>query len=77
MFARNIFVLCVASSLAAFAADYQPPQKDLGFPIYKNKPAGKQLAGQHAPASTPALSPEEAQTKFTLPEGFEIRLFAS
>ncbi len=77
MFARNFFVLYVASSVAALAADYTPPQKDLGFPIYKNKPAGKQLAGQHAPASTPALSPEEAQKKFTLPEGFEIRLFAS
>ncbi len=39
--------------------------------------AGRQLTGQHAPASTPALSPADAQKKFTLPEGFEIRLFAS
>ena len=39
--------------------------------------AGKQLSGQHAPATTPPLSPAEAQTKFTLPEGFEARLFAS
>jgi putative membrane-bound dehydrogenase-like protein len=39
--------------------------------------AGKQLTGQHAPATTPALTPEEAQKKFTLPPGFEIRPFAS
>ena len=39
--------------------------------------AGKQLSGQHAPATTPPLSPAEAQKKFTLPEGFEARLFAS
>ena len=38
---------------------------------------GKQLSGQWAPANTPALSPEEAQKKFTVPEGFEMRLFAS
>jgi putative membrane-bound dehydrogenase-like protein len=39
--------------------------------------AGRQLTGQHAPAKTPALSPADAQKKFTIPEGFEIRLFAS
>ena len=41
------------------------------------RPAGRQLTGQHAPAATPALSPAEARKKFTLPPGFEIRLFAS
>ena len=39
--------------------------------------AGRQLTGQHAPASTPPLSPAEAQKKFTVPEGFEVRLFAA
>ena len=39
--------------------------------------AGKQLTGQHAPAATPALSPAEAQKKFVVPEGFEVRLFAA
>jgi putative membrane-bound dehydrogenase-like protein len=39
--------------------------------------SGKQLSGQWAPAMTPALSPEEAQKKFTVPEGFEVRLFAA
>ena len=80
----NLFrsaALALASSLAlattASAADYKPPQKNLGFPTYKNAPPGKQMSGQHAPATTPALSPEEAQKKFTLPPGFEIRLFAS
>jgi putative membrane-bound dehydrogenase-like protein len=38
---------------------------------------GRQLTGQHAPAMTPALSPEAAQKKFTVPQGFEVRLFAS
>src|SRR6187549_635932 len=39
--------------------------------------AGKQLTGQYAPASTPALAPAEAQKKFVVPEGFEVRLFAA
>ncbi|MDB6036303.1 MAG: rane-bound dehydrogenase domain protein [Verrucomicrobiales bacterium] len=39
--------------------------------------AGRQLTGQHAPATTPALSPADAQRKFSLPDGFEIRLFAA
>lgn len=47
------------------------------FPIYTNKPPGRQLSGAHAPATTPALPPEEAQKRFTLPNGFEIRLFAA
>src|ERR1043166_2244060 len=60
------------------AADYVPRKSgSFDFPVYTNKPSGKQLSGQHAPATTPALSPEEARKKFTLPEGFEIRLFAS
>ncbi|MFM8471625.1 MAG: PVC-type heme-binding CxxCH protein [Limisphaerales bacterium] len=73
--------LALATSLVFTAtlpdADYKVPQKNLGFPTYKNAPPGKQMSGQHAPATTPALSPEEAQAKFTLPPGFEIRLFAS
>ena len=47
------------------------------FPVYTNKPPGKQLSGQHAAASTPALSPAEAQQRFKAPPGFEVRLFAS
>ncbi len=39
--------------------------------------AGKQLTGQHAPASSPALSPDEAQKAFKVPPGFEVRLFAA
>ncbi len=54
-----------------------PRHPRFGFPVYTNQPAGKQLAGQHVPALTPALSPEDARRKFTLPPGFEIRLFAS
>src|SRR5205823_1752167 len=39
--------------------------------------AGRQLTGQYAPASTAPLPPAEAQQKFTVPPGFEVRLFAS
>jgi putative membrane-bound dehydrogenase-like protein len=39
--------------------------------------AGKQLTGQHAPANSPALSPVDAQKVFSVPPGFEVRLFAA
>jgi len=39
--------------------------------------AGRQLTGEHAPAKTPALPPAEAQKKFVVPDGFEVRLFAA
>lgn len=48
-----------------------------GFPVYTNHPPGRQLQGQHVPATTPALSPEEARKKFVVPPGFEMRLFAA
>lgn len=48
-----------------------------GFPIYTNAPSGRQLTGEHKPADNPALSPEEAQKSFVVPQGFEVRLFAS
>ena len=43
------------------------------FSIYG---AGRQLTGVYTPASTPALHPDEAAKKMTLPEGFEARIFA-
>ena len=39
--------------------------------------AGRQLTGPYAPAASPVLSPAEAQKKFSLPPGFEARLFAA
>ncbi len=39
--------------------------------------AGKQLTGQFAPAADPPLPPAEAQKKFVVPKGFEVRLFAA
>jgi len=39
--------------------------------------AGKQLTGAYTPAGSPALPPTEAQKKFIVPEGFEVRLFAA
>ena len=38
---------------------------------------GRQLTGQFAPAATEALSPAEAQKRFVVPDGFEVRLFAA
>src|SRR5438270_9908683 len=39
--------------------------------------AGKQLTGPYAPAAGAPLSPAEAQKKFVVPAGFEVRLFAA
>lgn len=69
--------IALHASPPAAGAAYRPPLRDLPFPVYTNAPIGRQLTGQHVPASTPALSPGDAQRQFTLPEGFEIRLFAS
>ena len=80
MSARSRLVLPIVLAASGFqlgAADYHPQRKDLGFPVYTNAPIGQQLSGQHVPALTPALSPDDALRRFTLPEGFEIRLFAS
>ena len=38
---------------------------------------GRQLTGNHAPSAQAPLAPEEAQSRFTLHDGFEARLFAS
>ncbi|MFO1458994.1 MAG: PVC-type heme-binding CxxCH protein [Verrucomicrobiota bacterium] len=54
-----------------------PRHPKFGFPVYTNAPSGKQLSGQHKPAANPALSPGESQKAFTVPPGFEVRLFAS
>jgi putative membrane-bound dehydrogenase-like protein len=77
---NRLAILLIASAVfvvGASAAPYVPPKTGFDFPIYTNLPPGRQVSGQHAPATTPALSPQEAQGKFTLPEGFEIRLFAA
>src|SRR5215468_9597622 len=39
--------------------------------------AGKQLTGPYAPAASPPLLPAEAQKKFVVPDGFQVRLFAA
>jgi putative membrane-bound dehydrogenase-like protein len=39
--------------------------------------AGRQLTGVYTPASTPPLAPAEAAKKFSVPDGFEVRIFAS
>lgn len=73
-------VLSAALLLGFFAAPAATPDfhdRTYDFPIYKNHPPGPQTTGQHAPAMTPAMSPDEAQKKFTLLDGFEMRLFAA
>ena len=75
---RPVFVaFLVLNAPFGFTATAAPSVKAYDFPIYKNNPPGRQVSGQHAPAPTPALTPEEARKKFTVPPGFEIRLFAS
>ncbi|MBI2946554.1 MAG: dehydrogenase [Verrucomicrobia bacterium] len=39
--------------------------------------AGRQLTGVYTPTQTPALPAAEAQKQFTVPPGFEIRIFAA
>jgi len=39
--------------------------------------AGRQLTGSHAPASSAPIPAAKAAATFTVPEGFEMRLFAS
>ena len=64
----------MACSVVVFGLEAGVPlHPKFGFPVYTNAPSGRQLTGQHVPALTPALSPEEARKKFTLPPGFEIR----
>jgi putative membrane-bound dehydrogenase-like protein len=59
-------------------ADYRPDHtKKLGFVLYTNQPPGKQITSGQLPATTPPLAPAETQTKFGVPPGFEVRLFAS
>ena len=67
--------LAIGLSLSTLAA--VPKHPKFGFPVYTNAPSGKQLAGQHKPAGNEAYSPAEAQKLFSVPQGFEVRLFAS
>src|SRR5215204_3362712 len=76
--------LCVAAALLSVAAisfaataDYQPPRGNYDFPIYTNRPPGKQITANQVPATTPALSPDETRKLIQVPPGFEVRLFAS
>jgi putative membrane-bound dehydrogenase-like protein len=73
----SLRLACLAAlGLLPLAAEI-PRHPKFGFPVYTNEPSGRQLGGQHKPAETPALTPEQARAKFTLPKGFEARLFAS
>ena len=75
--ALSRFYIPFAAGLAALSTLSSAEEPKYDFPIYKNKSSGRQLSGAHKPAETPALSPNDAQKKFTVPEGFEMRLFAA
>jgi putative membrane-bound dehydrogenase-like protein len=47
------------------------------IPVISSFGAGRQLTGVYTPASTPVLKPADAEKKFAVPEGFEVRIFAS
>jgi putative membrane-bound dehydrogenase-like protein len=70
-------VLSWLSAAAAIAAPSHRAATSFDFPVYTNQAPGRQVGGQHAAATTPALSPSEAQQRFTVPPGFEVRLFAA
>ena len=71
-------LLLAASGLMSFAA--QPDRIASGkftFPIYKNFKACNQVSGVRAAAATEPVPAGEARGEFTLPPGFEARLFAA
>ena len=69
-------LLTITISFAA-VGDFKPPRGNYDFPIYTNKPPGKQITANQVPATTPALSPDETRKLIEVPPGFEVRLFAS
>lgn len=73
---RTALVVATLGLTLTSVADV-PRHPKFGFPVYTNAPSGKQLTGQHQPAAHPALPPAESQKAFTVPPGFEVRLFAS
>jgi putative membrane-bound dehydrogenase-like protein len=71
------FAVLASLSGAVVAADYQPPRSGFDFPIYTNRPPGRQITSGQLPATTHALAPEETRKLIEVPPGFEVRLFAS
>ncbi len=66
--ASALSLIVASTTLGATTSD-----KTYDFPIYKNKPSGRQVSGQPAPA----LSPEETRKLIQVPSGFDVRLFAA
>jgi glucose/arabinose dehydrogenase len=71
------FAVLASLSGVVVAADYQPPRSGFNFPIYTNRPPGRQITSGQLPATTHALAPEETRKRIEVPPGFEVRLFAS
>jgi putative membrane-bound dehydrogenase-like protein len=71
------FAFSLAVVAVVTAADYQPPRTGFDFPIYTNKPPGRQITSGQLPATTHALAPEETRKLIEVPRGFEVRLFAA
>jgi putative membrane-bound dehydrogenase-like protein len=74
-FPRLVFNSRIMKSLIINAAIASLSATLLSAPTHAAQ--GRQLTGVYTPAQTPPLSPPEAQKKFTVPDGFEMRLFAS
>jgi putative membrane-bound dehydrogenase-like protein len=70
-------LLASVAVTSASEAGYKVPRGNFNFPIYTNRPAGKQITSGQLPATTHALSPEETRKLIEVPPGFEVRLFAS
>ncbi len=68
-------VLTLPCVVTLVAAEVAPTKFD--FPIYKNTPPGKQVGGVRAATATEPLPAAEAQKRFKVPDGFEVRLFAT
>lgn len=79
---KSVILLAAFLALPYFAgplaaADFKVPRGNYDFPIYTNKPPGRQITSGQLPATTPALSPEETRQLIEVPPGFEVRLFAA
>lgn len=70
-------VVCSALAVMSPAFGAKIGSGKYPFPVYRNAAPGKQVGGVRSAAANQPIPAAEAQKKFTLPDGFEIRLFAS
>lgn len=73
----SFLVLAVAMTTVDAARPDLIRTGKFSFPIYKNIEAGAQVGGVRAAAANAPIPAQQAQSRFTLPDGFEARLFAA